>query len=174
MFRFQWYTNGVSNLKIIEGDNIPENFYPGFTQKKRKKIENKLANKLSRLEKRVALDLELKHLDRRVHDMVWKSPPSLDDVYEKLKFADYSNEFILNKCLRLLIIEKSLIYQLETMPVFYRTTFDSLQSLYNANPRLQRRRTTEQYILDELKNDVEAVSTFYGDEFLAFLSLIEA
>lgn len=165
MYEFQWYTDGKTNIKIVEDENIPNGFYPGFSQKKRKKIDNKLESKFVRLEKRVELDLELKHVDKRIHDLVWKSF-SPDIIYEKLKFSSFSDEFILNKCLRLLIIEKSLIFQLETMPAFYKTTFDSLNSLYTANPKLQKRQSTKTFLLDEIKNDIEAITILYGNEFI--------
>ena len=35
MLPFKWYTNGTVNLKIFEGNNIPDGFTPGFKFKEK-------------------------------------------------------------------------------------------------------------------------------------------
>lgn len=178
MRQFEWYTNGNKNKKVFIGQEVPEGFKKGFSLKKstkdRKSYTMKLAaperlnerrqaaseKLLASMEVRLSKTLGFKTVDKKIRALVRNH--SVEDVYSKLKFSDYNDDFILNRCLRTLIVERTLIFQLDSMPKYYKTIFESLEELYTKNPLLQKRSSVQNYFLSSIRSDFEAVSVLYG------------
>ena len=173
MLPFKWYTNGTINLKIFEGNNIPDGFTPGFKFKEktlsrkarekstkefnkrqlksiplkdRKQIYKQIKyDKLIEKEKRDFLkNVHIPYIDRRIRECLKKGLSNIE-IFDivKLNNEPHSQEF--NKLLEDYISEQALIHQLSIMPSYFITIVDSLKELYSKNKPLQYRKDLISY-----------------------------
>jgi hypothetical protein len=170
---FKWYTNGEDNLKIKDGDVIPENFKPGFSLKEKtitKKARDKRTKELNSLQlktiplkerkqikkqiefdkiiekekKQFLKDVHIPLINQKIHYCLGRGLNYIDTFEQvKLKDGKYSDKF--NTLLEDYIIEQALIYQLSIMPTYMNTIFDSLKNLYEKNKILQHRKDLISY-----------------------------
>lgn len=170
---FKWYTNGTINLKIFEGNNIPDGFTPGFKfkektlsrkarekstkefnkrqlksipLKERKQVYKQIKyDKLTEKEKRDFLkNVHIPYIDRRIRECLKKGLSNIE-IFDIVKLNDgpHSQEF--NKLLEDYISEQALIHQLSIMPSYFITIIDSLKELYSKNKPLQHRKDLISY-----------------------------
>lgn len=175
MLPFKWYTNGTVNLKIFEGNNIPDGFTPGFKfkektlsrkarekstkefnkrqlksipLKERKQVYKQIKyDKLLEKEKRDFLkNVHIPYIDRRIKECLKKGLSNIE-IFDivKLNERPHSQEF--NKLLEDYILEQALIHQLSTMPNYLDTIYESLKELYKKNPLLQHRKDITEYLI---------------------------
>ena len=173
MLPFKWYTNGTINLKIFEGNNVPDGFTPGFKfkektlsrkarekstkefnkrqlksipLKERKQIYKQIKyDKLIEKEKRDFLkNVHIPYIDRRIRECLKKFLNNIE-IFDIVKLNDgpHSQEF--NKLLEDYISEQALIHQLSIMPSYFITIVDSLKELYSKNKPLQHRKDLISY-----------------------------
>ncbi len=173
MLPFKWYTNGTVNLKIFEGNNIPDGFTPGFKfkektlsrkarekstkefnkrqlksipLKERKQVYKQIKyDKLLEKEKKEFLrEVHIPYIDRRIKECLRKGL-SNTEIFDIVKLNEnpHSQEF--NKLLEDYISEQALIHQLSIMPSYFITIMDSLKELYSKNKSLQHRKDLISY-----------------------------
>lgn len=175
MLPFKWYTNGIINLKVFEGNDIPNGFTPGFKfkektlsrkarekstkefnkrqlksipLKERKQIYKQIEyDKLLEKEKKDFLkNVHIPYIDRRIKECLKKGLSNIE-IFDivKLNEGPHSQEF--NKLLEDYISEQALIYQLSIMPSYLITIVDSLKDLYEKNKSLQHRKNLIDYFI---------------------------
>lgn len=174
-YAFKWYTNGTVNLKIFEGNSIPDGFFPGFkfkektlSRKAREKStkefnkrqlksiplkERKQAYKqlkydklLDKEKKEFLREVHIPYIDRRIKECLRKGLNNIE-IFDIVKLNEnpHSQEF--NKLLEDYILEQALIHQLSTMPNYLDTIYESLKELYKKNPLLQHRKDVTEYLI---------------------------
>lgn len=175
MKKYIWYNDGSVNKRIYKGEKIPENFVEGFIRfnKPKKKDLSRVRNKewgaknkeRKLLKREFVVARELK-INKRLHDIdiLVSRNMKANDVFEKVKYDDKLRCF--NDGLYNIIIEKSLFWQLETMPSYCDTIFESLKSLYKKDVLLQRRKSYVDYLLSKIKQSIEEFSLVFGKDYL--------
>lgn len=172
---FKWYTNGEQNIKILDGEQIPEGFQQGFKfkestlakkarEKKTKELDNRQIKALPLKErKKVYKQLEYdKIVLKEKREFLQKAHIPLinklirenllrgldyNQIFEIVKLKEGSHYQDFNLLLEDYILEQALIHQLSTMPNYLDTIYESLKELYKKNPLLQHRKDVTEYLI---------------------------